>query len=95
VVTETLAVAALEEHADRLIELPNVVAVGVTQALGSDSDDMAVAVYVSSRSPPGGTGESSDIPQVLMINGQSVPVRVVEIGEITLQSGERGDVSGD
>lgn len=86
--TQQLSEVALEQHADALISLPNVVAVGIVAAENPvDADDTAVAVYVSEMRPASELMPDERIPAFLEAGDQSVPVRVIAIGELEPESG--------
>ena len=78
--TVRLSEAALERHADALIALPNVVMLGTAVA------EDAVAVYVSEMQPESDLLPEERIPEFLVVDDQTVPVRVMEIGELGLES---------
>lgn len=80
---------AVEQHAERLSELPNVQGVGVGEPLAGGAPDagFSVKVYVSKKVPPEDLKESDLIPSKLGVMDKSgtareVPVEVVEIGEL-------------
>lgn len=93
--TEAQCELALEANEDRLGSLPNVVGLGIVP---EDDDDpasrrLAVAVYVTKKVPKGDLKPEERIPPSLSIpsphkNRQSrrVPVRVIEQGEVELES---------
>ncbi|MEM7506496.1 MAG: hypothetical protein AAF415_07100 [Pseudomonadota bacterium] len=79
---------ALDQHGDTLMELENVVALGVVPASDdADETDMAVAVYVSEMPTAGDTASGQSVPEDLEIEHQGtkkrVPTRVVQVGMIT------------
>ena len=76
----------LDEHADRLTSLPNVVGVGLVSA-DDEEGESAVAVYVSSKVPEAQLKPSEIIPRKLTLTIKGKPVnvatRVIEVGDIT------------
>ncbi len=78
----------LDEHADRLTRLPNVVGVGLVEASEEgEGGESAVAVYVSSKVPEAQLKPSEVVPRTLTatVRGArvNVPTRVIEVGDIT------------
>lgn len=76
----------LDEHADRLTSLPNVIGVGLVPA-DSEEGDSAVAVYVRSKVSEAQLKPSEIVPRTLTstIAGARVDAatRVIEVGDIT------------
>jgi|WetSurMetagenome_2_1015567.scaffolds.fasta_scaffold288729_2 hypothetical protein len=76
----------LDEHADRLAGLPNVVGLGIIQA-DTVPDECRLAVYVRSKIPEVQLKPVDIIPPTLtsMIAGNQVDVQtqVIEVGNIT------------
>jgi hypothetical protein len=70
----------LDEHADALSALPNVVGMGVVE----DAGRAAIAVYVSEKIPAAELEESELVPRELEANGLKVRTQVIEVGEIKL-----------
>lgn len=93
--TEAQCERALEANEDRLGSLPNVVGLGIVQ---EDEDDptshgLAVAVYVTKKVPKGELKPEERVPPTLIIpsryegdRSRQVPVRVIEQGEVELES---------
>lgn len=77
----------LDEHADRLTSLPNVVGVGLVSADDEAEGESAVAVYVRSKVPEAQLKPSEVVPRTLTstVGGErvKVPTRVIEVGDIT------------
>ncbi|MGN6182416.1 MAG: hypothetical protein ACTHQM_02045 [Thermoanaerobaculia bacterium] len=67
----------LDEHADALANLPNVVGMGVV--------DDAVAVYVSTKVPEERLAQTDIVPKELSAQGVKARTRVIEIGTIKPQ----------
>ncbi len=76
----------VDEHADALTRLPNVVGVGVQQA-DDDAKAAVVAVYVRAKVPEAGLKPAEIVPRTLtsIISGVRVdaPTEVIEVGDIT------------
>jgi hypothetical protein len=78
----------LDEHADALTKLPNVVGVGIQQA-DNDPQSLVVAVYVRAKLPEAQLKPSDIVPRTLssIISGVRVdaPTRVIAVGNIMPQ----------
>ncbi len=76
----------LDEYADRLTSLPNVVGVGLVPA-DEEKGESAVAVYVRSKVPEAQLKPSEIVPPTLTSTIAGAPVnvatRVIEVGDIT------------
>jgi hypothetical protein len=76
----------VDEHADALTQLPNVVGVGIQQA-DDDAKAAVVADYVRAKVPEAGLKPSEIVPRTLTatIAGVKVdaPTQVIEVGDIT------------
>lgn len=92
----SLCEIALEAHADRLSELPNVVGLGIAP-LGDDrskSDDLGIAVYVKKKVDKEKLERIQRVPKFVRIKRgnriRNVYTRVIEQGAVSLENG--GDV---
>ena len=89
--SEDLTRHILDEHADELARLPNVVGVGIQQE-SNDPQSSIVAVYVRSKVPEAQLDPADMVPRTLSANISGVrvdaPTRVIAVGNITPQ----GDV---
>ena len=78
----------LDEHADALTRLPNVVGVGIQQA-NNDPQSAVVAVYVRVKLPEAQLKPSEIVPRMLdsIVSGVRVeaPTRVIAVGNIMPQ----------
>jgi hypothetical protein len=79
----------VDEYADQLASLPNVVGIGITSADDTDpSGEPAVAVYVRRKLPETQLEPAEIVPKKIeaTVDGEhvEVPTRVIEVGEITL-----------
>jgi hypothetical protein len=78
----------LDEHADALTKLPNVVGVGIGQA-DNDPQSAVVAVYVRVKVPEAQLKPAEIVPHTLssIVSGVRVeaPTRVIAVGDITPQ----------
>jgi len=78
----------LDEHADALTKLPNVVGVGIQQA-NNDPQSAVVAVYVRVKLPEAQLKPSEIVPRMLdsIVSGVRVeaPTRVIAVGNIMPQ----------
>lgn len=78
----------LDEHADALTKLPNVIGVGIGQA-DNDPQSPVVAVYVRVKVPETQLKPSEIVPRTLssIVSGERVeaPTRVVAVGNIMPQ----------
>ena len=70
----------LDEHADALANLANVVGVGV---IDDAHGDAAVAVYVSTKLPEHRLAPHDIVPKELSAQGVKARTRVIEVGTIT------------
>lgn len=80
-----LAEKVLEEHEDDLIDLPNVVALGVIAdpAGGKDTDSAIIAVFVRRKQAKADLRPCERIPKFLGVGEQErVRVSVIEIGSL-------------
>lgn len=88
--SEDLTKHILDEHADELAKLPNVVGVGIQQE-NNDPQSTVVAVYVRSKVPEAQLNPSDIVPRTLSSNISGVRVdaatRVIAVGNITIQLG--------
>lgn len=78
---------ALEMHADKLCEYPNVVGLGIDKDRGGEH---RVAVYVAQKLPLAQLATEEVIPEMLEIGGTDgaleVRTRVIEQGPVALES---------
>jgi hypothetical protein len=78
---------ALDHFGSLLSRKKNVVGLGRVPAAGDDPDDWALAVYVSRKEPESALAEEDRVPAELELpDGGTVPVRVIEQGEVGLES---------
>ena len=79
---------ALDHFEDLLTRKKNVVGLGRVPAAGGEPDDWALAVYVSRKEPESELAEEDRVPAELELpdGGGTVPVRVVEQGEVELEA---------
>ncbi|MEW5761827.1 MAG: hypothetical protein AB1776_01340 [Bacillota bacterium] len=77
---------ALEDHRDRLLELPNVVGVGIgyREVGGERTPDLAVVVFVEKKLPPDALPRAQLVPRRV----NNLPTDVVAVGKVRLL-GER------
>ncbi len=75
----TTADAARRRHEDRLLGYPNVTGIGTGLDAGTGAE--TIVVYVTRKIPAMDLQPHEVLPQDV----EDVPVRVVEIGEITAQ----------
>jgi hypothetical protein len=89
--TERQAKRALDVFANSLTQCPNVVGLGIVPRDDRGSrDGMAIGVYVSKKVPEDRLSADEIVPEHLEIQGKSgsvlVPTRVIEQGEVQLES---------
>jgi hypothetical protein len=82
---------ALDAFEEALAQRPNVVGLGIVPSREERSGDgMAIGVYVSKKLPEDRLGPDELVPDSLQIPGKKgpvrVPVRVIEQGEVQLES---------
>jgi len=92
VATERFCERALEAHEEHLGSLPNVVGLGIVPEgdTGRAARSLAVAVYVTKKLPRDELRPEDIIPSNLEVlyrkRMHQVPVRIVEQGEVELES---------
>ena len=79
----------VDECADQLASLPNVVGIGITSADDTDlAGEPAIAVYVRRKLPETQLEPGEIVPKTIEATVDdehvAVPTRVIEIGELTL-----------
>ncbi len=90
--SEKLCERALEAHEGHLGLLPNVVGLGIVLEDEADpaARDLAVAVYVTKKLPKEDLEPVDRIPRSIEVRDRrgthTVPVRVIEQGEVELES---------
>ena len=90
--SDKLCERALEAHEEHLGSLPNVVGLGIVPESEPNqaSHDLAVAVYVTKKLPKERLRLEDLIPRSLEVRDRrgthAVPVRVIEQGEVELES---------
>lgn len=94
--SEALCKRALDQHEEELVRRKNVVGLGIVQvddeSARSRRSDLAVAVYVKKKLPIQELAPEDVIPKELEVSSGKrvarVRTRVIEQGEVALESGE-------
>lgn len=79
---------ALDHFESALSRKKNVVGLGRVPAPGGDSDDWALAVYVTRKEPQEALAEEDLVPAELEVpgSGDRITTQVIEQGEVELES---------